>query len=93
MADTALESVGVAEKTLRLSNLMNRGSPVPLPMIEDFPGIGYMTLQEIQAALAAFGEEQLVAVKDEEVREALAEVRGWLETCEATGEDLICFYA
>jgi hypothetical protein len=92
-ADKALESAGVAEEALRLSHLMNRGSPVPLPLIEDFPGIGYMTLKEIKAALSAFGEDQLAAVEDKELREALSEVRGWLETCEASGQDLICFYA
>src|SRR5262245_8371876 len=92
-ADKALESVGVDEKTLRLSQLMNRGSPVALPLIEDFPGIGYMTLKEIEAAVAAFGEDKLDAVKDEGVREALSEVRAWLWSCEDSREDLVCFLA
>jgi hypothetical protein len=56
-ADNALEPVGVDEKTLRLSQLMNRGSPIPLPLIEDFPGIGYMTHKEIMAAVEAFIED------------------------------------
>jgi hypothetical protein len=92
-ADKALESVGVDEKTLRLSQLMYRGSPIPLPLIEDFPGIGYMTHKEIVAAVEAFSEDKLDAVKDEAVREALSEVRGWLWSCEDSGEDLICFLA
>jgi hypothetical protein len=92
-ADKALEKAGVGAEALRLSRLMNRGAPVPLPLIEDFPGIGYMTRKEIDAALLAFGADQLVAVKDAAVREALAEVRGWLQTCAASKRDLICFYA
>ncbi|WP_020474893.1 DUF7691 family protein [Zavarzinella formosa] len=92
-ADKALKSVGVAEKTLRVSQLMNRGAPVPLPMIEDFPGIGYMTLKEIEMAVAEFTEEKLDAVKDDEVREALSELRFWLWSCEDSKKDLICFYA
>jgi hypothetical protein len=92
-ADKALESAGVAAEALRLSQLMNRGSPVPLPLIEDFPGIGYMTLEELEAALAVFGEDRLAVVKDKGLREALSEVRGWLLTCAESGQDLICFYA
>jgi hypothetical protein len=92
-ADQALESVGVDEQTLRLSQLMYRGSPVPLPVIEDCPCIGYMTLKEIEAAISAFGEDQLAAIKDEGVREALDEVRIWLWRSEAAGQDLICFLA
>ncbi len=92
-ADNALKSVGVDEETLSMSQLMHRGSPIPLPLIEDFPGIGYMTHKETVAAVEAFSEEKLDAVKDEEVREALSEVRGWLWSCEDSGEDLICFLA
>jgi hypothetical protein len=92
-ADNALESVGVDEKTLRLSQLIYRGSPIPLPLIEDFPGIGYMTHEEIVAAVEVFTEDKLDAVKNEAVREALSEVRIWLWSCEASGEDLICFLA
>jgi hypothetical protein len=75
-ADRALEASGVGEKALRLRRLMSRGSPVPLPEIEDFPAIGYLRLEEVQAALAAFGEDQLAAVKDKELRSYLAKLRG-----------------
>jgi hypothetical protein len=93
MADEALELVGVQEETLRLSRLMNRGSPIPLPTIEDFPGIGYLRGPEIKAALEAFDEKKLTLVGDDEMRESLAELRGWLRRCEAGGRDLVCFYA
>ncbi len=92
-ADRALKAAGVGEKVLRLSRLMSRGSPVPLPEIEDFPGIGYMDLPEIEAALAALPEDKLAAVKEKELRAALAEVLGWLQTCADSRRDLICFYA
>jgi hypothetical protein len=92
-ADAALKRAGVAEDVFQISQLMNRGAPVPLPLIEDFPAIGYMRVKEIKAALKEFSEDRLTAVKDEEVRESLAEVRGWLVTCAGSGRDLICFYA
>jgi hypothetical protein len=92
-ADKALKRAGVAEDVLQVSQLMNRGAPVPLPLIEDFPGIGYMRAKEIEAALKEFGEDKLTAVTDEELQGSLAEVRGWLVTCAGSGRDLICFYA
>jgi hypothetical protein len=92
-ADKALKAAGVAEKVLRVNRLMYRGSPVPLPEVEDFPGIGYMRVNEIGAALEGFGEDKLAAVKDKELRASLAEVRGWLLACAGSGRDLICFYA
>ncbi|MEW4569390.1 hypothetical protein AB1L88_16115 [Tautonia sp. JC769] len=93
MADEALGSVGVDEAALRLGSLMYRGSPVPLPAIDDFPFIGYLRGPEIKAALEAFDEERLTRVGDDEMRSSLAELRGWLRRCEASGRDLICFYA
>jgi hypothetical protein len=92
-ADKALESAGVPEEALRLTLLMHGGSPVRLPLIEDFPFIGHMKLGEIEAALQAFGQDQLAKVRDKELREALSEVRGWLLTCAESKRDLICFYA
>jgi hypothetical protein len=38
-ADQALASAGVAEEAVRLMQLMNRGAPVPLPLIEVFASV------------------------------------------------------
>lgn len=93
-ADAALDELGVAKEKLRVErHLMYRGSPFPLPSIDDFPTIGYLQREEIAAALAAFDADMADQVEDEGLREALAELRGWLQTCAERGCDLICFYA
>ncbi len=92
-ADKALKSAGVGVKILQVERMISRGSPIPIPEIEDFPSIGFMRLSEITTALNEFGEDKLASVKDKEVRAALAEVRGWLESCVASKRDLVCFYA
>jgi hypothetical protein len=39
--DRGLKAAGVPERVLRVEkHLMYRGSPIPIPEIEDFPGIG-----------------------------------------------------
>lgn len=91
--DKALQAAGVNEKVLSVSTLIYRGAPVKLPMIDDAPCIGYMRLPEIDAANKSFGEKELAAVKDKEIRSSLAELRDWLEVCAATKRDLVCFYA
>jgi DNA integrity scanning protein DisA with diadenylate cyclase activity len=91
--DQELKALKIGEKTLRIVRLMERGAPVTLPDIDDFPGIGYMTLKEIESALNVLTPEKLATIKDKEVQDALTEVRGWLETCVNKKCDLICFYS
>jgi hypothetical protein len=91
--DTALRSAGVPEQALRVhDHLMFRGPPVPLPEIES-PAIGYLGPDEVRAALAALDGARVADIKDDERREAVEEVRGWLKTCGDSGRGLICFYA
>jgi hypothetical protein len=92
--DRGLNAAGVPERVLRVgTHLMNRGSPVPIPEIDDFPGIGYLRLNEVRAAQEALAQARLAAVTDREAIESIKEVRDWLQTCVDLGCDLICFYA
>lgn len=92
--DRGLKAAGVPESGLRVEkHLMNRGAPIPIPEIEDFPGIGYLKLKEVKAALKAMGLAKLAAIKDKAVLASIQELQNWLQTCADSGRDLVCFYA
>ncbi len=93
--DSLLESGVTAETFSIFGHLFYRGSPIEIPEIDDFPCIGYVTLEEIPGALAALTDKQLSLIKcdgGEEIRNALKQVRDWLETCQRDKSDLVCFY-
>ena len=46
----ALRDGGVNSSALSIRDLAFRGSPVALPPIDDYPGIGYLTSAEIGTA-------------------------------------------
>ena len=89
----ALERAGVAPKQFAIRTLVERGAPVPLPEIDDFPGIGYLTKDEAAKARAALAKADLTKVKEPEAVGAIEQVRGWLDACERSGRDLVCTYA
>lgn len=92
--DRGLAAAGVPENVLRVGrHLMNRGAPIAIPEIEDFPGIGYLKLAEVKTAQEAFGKANLAASKNKEVLPSIQELQGWLQTCADSGRDLVCFYA
>jgi hypothetical protein len=92
--DRGLKAAGVPESVLRVEkHLMYRGAPIAIPEIEDFPGIGYLKLKEVKAAQKALGQAKIAAVKDKEVLASIQEIQSWLQTCAASGRDLVCFYA
>ncbi len=91
--DETLASAGVGSSELRVTNLFFRTPPIPLPEIQDFPGIGYVTKAEIGAVLSAISEGRLAGVSDLEVRESLDQLRGWLQVSAGSGRDLVTFYA
>ena len=92
--DRGLENAGVAASMLRVENhLMNRGPPIAIPQIDDFPGIGYLKLDEVKAAQKSLAQANLAAIKNNEVLEAIQDVQSWLRICADSGRDLICFYA
>jgi hypothetical protein len=92
--DRGLEAAGVPESVLRVGNhLMYRGSPIPVPEIEDFPAIGYLKRKEVKAAQKSLGQAKLAVIKDKEVLASIRVLQSWLQTCADSGRDLVCFYA
>jgi hypothetical protein len=90
--DRGLFQAGVPEETFSLTgHLMFRGSPVPIPERDDFPSIGYLKAAEVGPALRAIKTADLAGL-DPEVRDAVGDLRGWLEACSKAVCDLVCFY-
>ena len=92
----ALQDVGFPAGAFSiLDHLIDRGSPIEIPEIDDVPLIGYLTLGEIPAALGTLSEERIEVIKHdqcERTRASLKQVRDWLETCLRDKTDLVCFY-
>jgi hypothetical protein len=92
--DQALQAAGVPKQALRVGHhLMGRGAPVAIPEPDDFPGIGYLRLDEIRAAQKALTEANVAAIEDAEVRAAIQQLQAWMQACADSQRDLICFYA
>ena len=88
----AMKQAGIDEQTLSVNDhLMYRGSPIPIPEPGDFPFIGFLRNNEIGDAAKAIDSADLSDV-DEEIRESVMQIRGWLKRCEERHCDLICFY-
>ena len=91
--DDELQKLGVPAPVLRVSDhLIFRGPPIPLPPIDDFPGIGFLKLEEIRRAKQALASVDFSSLKDAEVRTAITQVWSWLHTCAESNRDLVCFY-
>lgn len=90
-----LQEAGVPVKTFSIiDHLIYRGSPIQIPEIEDFPFIGYVTVNEIPKALAALSDcpcSDIEHEEAEEIRSSIEQVREWLETCQREKSDLVCF--
>ena len=92
--DKALEDLGVPEGVLRVQGpLTRRGSPVPIPEIEDFPAIGYLRQDEVRLAAGELDEGKVKSVEPEPLRRGLEELLAWVRECQETKRDLICFHA
>ncbi|MFT3883240.1 MAG: hypothetical protein QM703_26755 [Gemmatales bacterium] len=90
--DKALKTVSIPVKTLSVSKqLVDRGAPFKqVPTYSDNPSIGYLTLAEVERAVAAMQDARLDTL-EEETRSFLEDLRRWLQTCADTKRDLICF--
>lgn len=91
--DAALAQAGVSPAVFSTAKLVYRGAPVPIPEPDDFPGIGYLTREEIPAVAAALDAADWSRVTDAEARQSIEQVRGWLHTCQETDCGLVCTYA
>ena len=92
--DKALEDLGVPEERLRVQgHLTRRGSPVPIPAIEDFPAIGYLKQDEIKPVAEILNDEKVQAIEFEPMRESIKELLAWIRKCIKLRRELICFHA
>jgi hypothetical protein len=92
--DRELATAGVPATVLRVEyHLMNRGAPVAIPESDGFPGIGYLTLKEIEDAQKVLGEAKLAAINDKNIVASIQEIQGWLKACIESSRDLVCLYA
>lgn len=98
--DDTLRLAGVPTEVFSISGrLVERGSPIPIPKIRDFPFIGYLLVAEIEQLLEALGKARIDDIGEEEeeeeepwLPEGLNDVRCWLRTCAESRRDLACFY-
>lgn len=90
-----LDTVGaaLAEVGVRFdpNDLIYSGSPVPLPVIDDFPVIGHMVRAEMKPVAEALDAADLSAITDRSVAAAITELHGWMRLHE-DDYDLVCFY-
>jgi len=92
--DRHLESVWVPQSVFSVTmHLMTRGSPNPIPAIDDFPAIGFLTLAEIKVAHQAIAKANLGAIEDGNARSSIEQIIGWFRSCLESQRDLVCFYA
>jgi hypothetical protein len=92
--DNALETLGVPEERLRVQrHLTGRGSPVPIPVIEDFPAIGYLKQDEIKRVAEILDEGKVQSLEFETMRDIMKELLIWISKCIKLKRDLICFHA
>lgn len=88
----ALRDGGVSSSALSIRDLAFRGSPVPLPPIDDFPAIGYLTAAEIGTARSALAAADFSNAGEEEAA-SIQQVGDWLNACWESNRGLVCFYA
>ena len=87
---TMLRNAGLHAVTFSLPDLVFGTSPVPLPEIDDFPGIGYLD----HAAMAACGHvlTAIVPRLTGDHRRAADSLMRWLTLTQAKHASLVCFY-
>ncbi len=92
--DEALVEVGVAPEQFSVNaHLVSRGSPIPLPPIDDFPAIGYLGVEEIPSIAGVLAQSVGAGVEDAEIGDSITEIRNWLSRCGRDHTDLVCFYS
>jgi len=88
----ALTRAGVPAGRVSVHDIIFGGPPVPLPPIDDFPGIAHTPRDETESLLAALESGKPVEETDVYVRAAVEELRSWLSFCARNRCDLVCFY-
>ncbi|WP_063128689.1 DUF7691 family protein [Nocardia fusca] len=90
--DTVRRALGEVGVQFDPSDLVYSRSPVLLPDIVDFPGIGHLTNVEVKPLAQVLGAADLSAVADRQIRESIAEMQGWIQYCAKINSDLVGFF-
>lgn len=92
--DKALKAAGIPKDLFTVTNhLQYRGSPVPIPAIDDFPGMGYLTNAELKVIRTSLDKGTFEKIKDGQVIASIQQIQSWISTCLKGKHDLFCTYA
>jgi hypothetical protein len=92
LVQSALDGAGVSRETISILRLTGSGSPIPIPFVDDFPGIGFLAKPAVRDASLALSRVNPVAITDDDVRQSILTLTEWVAICRERSCDLICFY-
>jgi hypothetical protein len=87
-----LKRFGVAEAQLPLTTLIWGGSPIPIPRVGDFPGVGHLEAGEVRAAHASMAAVRPDQIGDPDLRAAVERLADWLSAASVWGRGLVAYY-
>jgi hypothetical protein len=94
--DTVTDALrGMGVDTIDVVGLAYFSPPVELPRPDDFPGVGYLELEDLQACLDQFnaaGDAPIDAIADSFLQTSVRNVRQWCQTCVQLQRGLVSFY-
>ncbi|OJF11318.1 hypothetical protein BG844_27030 [Couchioplanes caeruleus subsp. caeruleus] len=89
--DEALASAGLLAEGFSTWDLVFGGAPVPLPRIDDFPGIGYREYGSLQEPAHLLAGAALADIA-EEYKDAAYDVFQWLSHAHDSGCSVVAFF-
>lgn len=75
-----------------LRKLVEGGPPVPLPVPDDFPAVGFVE-SDVVARAHAFTESEAPTLEDPDLDQVLVDLAEWLAVAASRGVGLVAFYA
>jgi hypothetical protein len=94
----ALIAAGMPAATFDFQKmLIDRGAPIPLPPMTDFPFMGYLEAGEVKAAREAFGKVDVAKAiqatgEADYGKLAMRNIESWLTDAAAANEGVVAFY-
>ncbi|GAA2363990.1 hypothetical protein GCM10010170_061410 [Dactylosporangium salmoneum] len=90
--DAVTKTVAQAGVTYDFTDLIIGGPGADVPPPDDFPAMGHITRDDLQAHLDLLSAPELARIDDQDVVTAVEQVRSWLRECRREDTDLVCFY-